>query len=252
MLKKCSKKSFFFLCPHHLICLLARKIELFNGIFYGLFAGRMNELNLEFYDNLGVDPFKLLAEVGGFNTYTDMELVYPHIKNAKSILELGAGYGRCIDFLIARRYKGKIIAVEQSAKLASYLFDHYDNKVEILQRDIKELRLKEKVDAALWMWSGFIDFSPEEQEQSITRVAGFLNKDGKLVIDLPKIGFQTIAKHQDDKNVSFESPFGNLKCYIPDTADIKKYSDAAGFKNVFHQHYFTSTDKERTLYIFEK
>ncbi|MFL5729137.1 MAG: class I SAM-dependent methyltransferase, partial [Cytophagaceae bacterium] len=135
----------------------------------------MNEKNFDFYRNLGVDPFKKLAAIGGFSSYTDLELSFPFIKNSQSILELGAGYGRCLDFFIAKGFKGKLIAVEQSEPLVQHLKSQYGDKAEILQEDIKTLQLKENVDAALWMWSGIIDFSKEEQLNTSRHIVSLLN-----------------------------------------------------------------------------
>ena len=211
----------------------------------------MNASNHLFYNNLGIDPFKLLAEVGGFSTFADLELAYPYIRRAKSILELGAGYGRCIEFFIHKKFGGKIIAVEQSSILIDYLRDRFPS-IEILQEDINQLRLKQKVDAALWMWSGFIDFSRDEQRKSIKLVSSLLTEKGVLVIDLPRLGYQTIARHEDSQHLHFESPFGNLECYLPSFVDIKSYANDAGFPTVIPKDYLTATGKERTLFILQK
>lgn len=209
----------------------------------------MNDKNLDFYNNIGIDPFKLLAEVGGFDSYKDMELVFPYIKNYTSIIELGAGYGRCIEFLLKNKFKGKIVAVEQSPVLAAHLRDNFFSQVEIIEEDIKKLALRERIDVALWMWSGFIDFSREEQMEMIRKVKSFLNPNGKIILDLPRPGVQTIAQHTDPKHLSFESPFGNLQCYLPDYDDMKEYANNAGYVSLEKIDYLTSTDKERTVYI---
>lgn len=211
----------------------------------------MNASNHLFYNNLGIDPFKLLAEVGGFSTYKDLELAYPFITNAETILELGAGYGRCIEFFIHRKFKGKLIAVEQSPYLIAHLRERFP-KIEILQADITSLELKQKVDAALWMWSGFIDFSKDEQQRSINRISSHLTEKGVLVIDLPRLGYQTIAQHKDTQHLHFESPFGNLDCYLPSLEDIQSYANKANFQEVIPRDYLTATDKERTLFILQK
>lgn len=211
----------------------------------------MNASNHLFYNNLGIDPFKLLAQVGGFSTYADLELAYPFIQNAKSILELGAGYGRCIEFFVQKKFDGKIIAVEQSTFLIEYLRDRFPNAM-ILQEDINTLKLTQKVDAALWMWSGFIDFSREEQKNSIKLVSSHLSDKGVLVIDLPRLGYQTIAQHKDSQHLHFESPFGNLDCYLPTLEDIESYAEESLFRTVTPKDYLTATGKERTLFILQK
>lgn len=214
----------------------------------------MNDQNFDFYNKLGVDPFRELAVRGGFSTFVDMELIYPYIKDSATILELGAGYGRCVEFFLQKGFKGKVIAVEQSPGLMAHMKAKFQKSknVELLQQDIKELQLTEKVDAALWMWSGLIDFSKAQQFLSLQKIHRMLNEGGKVVIDIPRIGFKTIAEHKDEKNLTFETPFGTLNCYIPDEEDMKGVKDEIGYKELKILNYKTVTDKERTIYILIK
>jgi phospholipid N-methyltransferase len=212
----------------------------------------MNNKNFNFYNNLGVDPFKKLAAIGGFSSYKDLELSYPYIKDAKSILELGAGYGRCLDFFIENKYTGKLIAVEQSGPLVEYLNQHYSSKAKILREDIKSLKLDEKVDVALWMWSGVIDFSKEEQVTTIQKISSYLSEKGKLVIDIPKLGYKTYATHTGEQSLHLDSSYGTLDCYIPSEMEMKEIRDVSGFKELKTIQYSTPTEKERTLYILSK
>jgi SAM-dependent methyltransferase len=212
----------------------------------------MNEKNFDFYKNLGVDPFKKLSVIGGFNSFTDLELCYPIISEAKSILELGAGYGRCLDFFIEKKFKGKLIAVEQSEPLVQYLKEHYSPRVEILQEDIKTLKLKENVDAALWMWSGIIDFSKDEQLITTAHIVSLLNPGGKLIVDTPRIGFQTYATHSDQQTLHLDSSYGTLDCYIPNEKEMSEMKEKLKMSKLDVTHYKTATEKERTIYILTK
>lgn len=214
----------------------------------------MNEKNLDFYNNLGVNVFRDLAIAGGFSTFRDLDQIYPLIKDSKVILEVGAGYGRCIEFLIQKGYKGKIIAIEQSPVLTAHLkenFGHLSN-IELLESDVKTLELSEKVDHVLWMWSGIIDFSKEQQIECLCNLARFLEKEGKVIIDIPQIGFQTIAEHKDTKNLLFDTPYGTLNCYLPDEKDMEEARTAGGYQKVKKLDYETSTQKKRTIYILTK
>ena len=215
-------------------------------------GGNNNNKNIDFYNNIGVDPFKIMAEIGGFDSFVDLELAYEYIKNTKSVVELGAGYGRCIDFLIKKKYKGKIYAVEYSHILALHLNDNYTQHATILQQDIKKLKLPSQVDIALWMWSGFIDFTEIEQQNCIEIIYSQLNEGGKIIMDLPRFGVQTFAQHTDKQHIHFESPYGNLDCFIPNLENIENYAHKAGFKKVTFQDYKTDTDKERSLYVLFK
>ncbi|WMJ72724.1 class I SAM-dependent methyltransferase [Cytophagaceae bacterium ABcell3] len=217
----------------------------------------MNDANLTFYENLGIDPFKELAIKGGFNSFVDLELAYPYLKESNSILEIGAGYGRCIDFFLEKKFQGTLIGIEQSTPMVAHLEKKYKeeikkDKVKIYKVDAKNLNLSQKVDAAIWMWSGIIDFSPEEQKKTISLISDHLTEKGALFIDIPRIGFRTYAEHKDLQNLHLDTPFGSLNCYIPDLKDIQKYSSVAGFNKITSLDYKTTTDKERTLYILHK
>lgn len=212
----------------------------------------MNDNNIQFYNNLGVDPFKKLSEVGGFNTYKDLEVVYPYIDQAGSIVELGAGYGRCLDFFIRNQFKGKLIAVEKATPYLNYLQENYSDRVEVINEDIKKLSLQENADVILWMFSGIIDFSRDEQIEALKRLYKLLNPGGKLVIDIPRLGFKTYADHSDEQNLKFDSQYGLLECYIPSMEDIIDYQKQAGFANFIRLGYSTTTNKERTIYILTK
>ncbi|HEY8400041.1 MAG TPA: class I SAM-dependent methyltransferase [Cytophagaceae bacterium] len=211
-----------------------------------------NNSNLKFYRNIDLDYFKKLAENGGFNLYTDLELIYDEIVQADSILELGAGYGRCLEFLVQKQYKGKIFAVEQSPKLVKYLRQVYADKVEIIHGDIKSMKIPQKVDLALWMWSGLSDFSKEEQKICFQRIADCLNDNGKVVIDVPRVGVKTFGIHQDDQNLIVVTPYGKMKCYIPNEEDVKETAGSAGFKLLRSIDYKTMKEKERTMFIIQK
>lgn len=211
-----------------------------------------NDRNIDFYNNIGVDNFKSMAEQGGFKDYVDLQLVYPYIKDCKSLVELGAGYGRCLQFLISKNFTGKLIGVEYSPVLYQYLIKHFTGTATILQKDIKSLQLDPKVEAALWMWSGFIDFTKAEQQQTISLMFNNLTSGGRLVLDVPRCGIQTIADHIDSQYIHFETEYGTLDCYIPNNEDVNRYAAAAGFQRVETINYATDTDKQRSLFILVK
>jgi len=213
---------------------------------------QINERNFNFYNQIGIDTFQSLAQDGGFSTYVDLEIAYRYIQASENIVEIGAGYGRCIEFLMCKQHQGKIIAVEQSAKLCEYLRQKYESSVEIVEGDIYTISFDQKIDTALWMWSGIIDFSLEEQAANVKHIFDLLNSKGKLFIDIPRIGIQTIASHIDQQRIKLTTDFGEIECYIPLSTEVKDYAHAAGFTRVDEINYETATDKKRTMYILKK
>src|SRR6187402_1062240 len=212
----------------------------------------MNDKNILFYDKIGLDPFKELSDRGGFSSYTDMELIAPYIPNGSSVLELGAGFGRCLSYFVEKGYQGKLTGVEYSKPLVEHLKEKFAGKAEIIHADIKKLDLKDKYDTALWMWSGIVDFSPEEQLESCKRIYNNLHEGGRLFIDVPRMGVQTIANHLDRQHLVFTTEYGEIHAYIPDDKDIESIKKEVGFNRFVKIEYSTSTDKKRTVYMLEK
>jgi trans-aconitate methyltransferase len=213
---------------------------------------QVNRKNFDFYNNIGVDTFQSMAVQGGFSTYADLEIVYQHIHPVNSILEIGAGYGRCINFLLQQQHKGSITAVEQSPVLIKHLVQHYAGRAEIIEGDINAIEIKSPVDVILWMWSGILDFSKEEQAAAVKRLAGITAPGGKIFIDVPRMGVQTIAEHTDQQHIKLTTAFGEVECYIPSNEEIQVYASSAGFTKVQQTNYETSTEKKRTMYILTK
>jgi SAM-dependent methyltransferase len=212
----------------------------------------MNDQNLLFYNNIGLDPFMELSVKGGFSSYKDMEMIASYIPADASVLELGAGFGRCLNYFIENGHKGKLTGIEYSKPLVKYLQEKFQGKAEILNADIKQLELKEKYDIALWMWSGIIDFSSEEQILSCKRIYDVLNANGRLFIDVPRLGVQTIANHLDHQHLVLTTEYGEIHAFIPDKHDMENIKEKVGFARLEKIEYATATDKKRTVYMLEK
>ncbi|HSZ25719.1 MAG TPA: class I SAM-dependent methyltransferase [Cytophagaceae bacterium] len=212
----------------------------------------MNDKNLLFYNNIGLDSFRELSDRGGFSSYKDMELIAPYINEDVSIIELGAGFGRCLNYFIDKGHKGSLTGVEYSKPLVEFLKKNFAGKAEIINADIKKLSLSSKYDVALWMWSGIIDFSKEEQLESCKKIYNLLQVGGYLIIDVPRLGIQTIADHIDNQHLVFSTEFGEIRAFVPNDLEMEKIKKEAGFEKLIKMEYSTSTDKQRTIYILGK
>ncbi len=212
----------------------------------------MNDKNLLFYNTIGLDPFMELSVKGGFSSYKDLELIAPYISKDASVLELGAGFGRCLSYFVERGHEGKLTGIEYSVPLVNHLKEKFDGKAEIINADIKKLTLNEKYDVALWMWSGIIDFSLEEQVAGCKKIYDLLNEKGRLFIDVPRLGVQTIASHLDHQHLVLTTEYGVIHAFIPDDKDLENIRKEAGFRKLEKIDYSTATDKKRTVYILEK
>ncbi len=212
-----------------------------------------NDSNKIFYNTVPLEVFESLTQQGGFDQCLDLELIESHLPTDASVMEVGAGFGRCVDFLLKRKHEAKILAVEQSPQLSKVLFDKYKNQstVLVINDDIKTLNVPDKVDVVLWLFSGMLDFAKEEQPVVLKRLRSFLKNEGKLFLDIPQLAELTVAKYTGEQDIVMETPYGNITTFLPSFADIENYASQAGFSKVSVIHYQTKTEKKRSIYMLE-
>jgi phospholipid N-methyltransferase len=212
-----------------------------------------NDSNKIFYNTVPLEVFKSLTQQGGFSACLDLEWIEKDIPASASILEVGAGYGRCVDFLLATKKEATILAVEQSAQLSKVLEEKYkeESRVQVIHDDIKTLALADKVDVVLWLFSGLLDFSKEEQPIVLKRLRSFLKDEGKLFLDIPQLANLTLAKYTSEQDIFMETAYGNITTFLPSSENIQAYALQAGFGEVSVIHYDTSTGKKRSIYRLE-
>jgi 16S rRNA A1518/A1519 N6-dimethyltransferase RsmA/KsgA/DIM1 with predicted DNA glycosylase/AP lyase activity len=212
-----------------------------------------NDSNKIFYNTVPLDVFQSLTQQGGFDGCIDLQLIEKHLPVSASIIEVGAGYGRCVDFLLNKKHEAKILAIEQSPQLSKVLMDKYRNqpKVQVINDDIKTLVVSDKMDIVLWLFSGMLDFAKEEQPVVLKRLRSFLKNDGKLFLDIPQLTELTVAKYIGKQDIIMETPYGNITTFLPAFADIEGYASQAGFSKVSVIHYNTTTEKKRSIFMLE-
>jgi hypothetical protein len=213
----------------------------------------MSESNLSFYEKLNLKAFKNFAKILGLDTGADLENIYPIIKESDAIIEIGAGYGRCIEQLLERGYQGKIIAIEQASRLVGLLYKRFGDKIQLIHADA--LKIQEelpKVQAVICLWSGFLEFSPEEQKRLIQLAYEWLSETGEFVIEIPYQKVYKIGRIGADRKVVVDTEWGVLNAYLPEEAEIRSAATAAGFKSVDSQVYETSNGIQRIFYVLNK
>ncbi len=212
----------------------------------------LNKKNFNFYNTIGIDTFQTMAVQGGFNTYADLEMAAPYIQPDDTVLEIGAGYGRCIDFLLQRNHRGAVTAIEQSAVLCAHLRQYFTGLCTVIEGDIGLTDMATGFDLVLWMWSGILDFSKTEQAAVVRKLGAITHPGGRVLIDVPRMGVQTIANHTDQQHIKLTTAFGEVECYIPTAVEVRAYAEAAGFPQVLETDYETATGKQRTMYVLLK
>ncbi len=198
-----------------------------------------------------MSTFLDIAHQSGFDTCPDMELIFERIKDTRSLAELGGGYGRCVQYLLQSGYKGTIYCIERAASMVKYMQESITaptDRVEIFHQDICDLRLPERVDAILWLWSGILEQSKAEQHLYVARIKTFLNKSGSLFIDTPHSELKVFGTKLDDHIIRVETDWGSLEAYLPSQDEIINISKGCGFSACEVIPYTTPTGLRRVMY----
>jgi len=212
----------------------------------------MTLANINFYRNIQIEKFKELAGVTGFDTGVDIDQIYPQIKDAKSIAELGVGYGRAIEQLLERGFEGKIYGIERIESFVNYMEKEYNNEnLFMLHQDIEELELPEKVDAVLWLWSGILEQNLERQKDSICRIRKYLKTGGKLFIEAPQDKIKFVGMKINKHYIRVEMEWGTLDAYMPYEEDMQLIKESCHYKSLEMIKYQSVTGLDRVFYIFE-
>jgi SAM-dependent methyltransferase len=211
-----------------------------------------NADNNAFYEALKAEGLQKFAEKGGLTSCCDLQVLTPYWSKAHSILEVGAGYGRVIDYLLQHQFAGAITAVERCNNLFQYLktrFQKFKN-LSLIQADICDFNTTNRFDLILLLWSAVAEFFPQEQLSLIVKLTKLLQKNGKLVIDtIPENVIPLYAIKHAEQIYSTKIKKNSVYTYVPSIKDIKKYISIAGITQAKHISYFTDIDRKRWLFI---
>lgn len=211
-----------------------------------------NDDNIAFYNGMEEERFRGFSQILGMDAGNDISAIYPQIKEAEVLVELGSGYGRVINNLLQRGYQNKLIAIEVVKPFVEILKRKFTGKVEIVHQNIKTLQLEVKADAILWMWSGILELPVKEQLRAVQWSYEHLKEGGKLIIEIPYQKIHYIGQMSEQKLVKVETEWGVLHAYLTNGEEITQYAQACGFKTVEEIVYKTGKDVERAIYVLEK
>ncbi|NLR91023.1 MULTISPECIES: class I SAM-dependent methyltransferase [Flammeovirga] len=214
----------------------------------------MKEGNVAFYQKMPLDIFKGFADQIGLAGGEDLQQVYATIQEDAVIMELGSGYGRIINSLKANNFKGKIIAVEIVDTLVDILKQNSSDDIQVVQADVCALDWEEEsVDIILWMWSGILELSADDQKLAIEKAYKWLKKGGRMIIECPyNDSISKVGMLSNDKKIVVEEEWGVLNATLVEEQDVAFYSSKAGFKEYSLDTYETTTQLTRAIYTLIK
>jgi hypothetical protein len=207
--------------------------------------------NLEYYENVPPQELQRLSIDSGLEQHPDLEMIYPFIKDAQNILEIGGGYGRAIDFFTKNNFKGHIDILEPTDNFFKVLKSKYPTRFNIYKEFIQTFIPTKKYDVALWLWSNIIEFDPPALEKILKKLKDATYKHGLLVIE-------TIHEHLDplgleektNDSALLDLKYGFLKIFNYSKCDLINFAEASGFKTIEVTDYQLSSGRSRTLFLF--
>lgn len=214
-----------------------------------------NYHNVEFYETLPPEGLIKASQNVGLDTCCDLKLIKQYINNATSILEIGPGYGRVINYIIDRGYKGEFYAIERSKVLYQYLQEKIPLQVNLIRGDIVNYSFNRKFDLVLWLWAGFVEFSNTEQKNLFVKLASLLNMGGVVVIDVIPMDFRPPnSKLIDEQNYIAHLPqtAAPCYCYVPSINDFSSYASLSSLQIIQNKRYITPKNRQRILHLFTK
>lgn len=213
-----------------------------------------NDNNADFYlRSFDQAVHQELVQAGGLANYCDLKLIYNDVIKANTILEVGAGYGRVIEFLVKQKIPAHIYAIERCKQYCDMLEKKYGHKITIFNEDILKFTTKDPFDLILWLWSGISDFNPDEQLKVIKNLVNYLSENGILILETLYCGEK--PKNSDiSEGYYYTKAINNsvIHGYIPSSEKISNYKDQLGFRMLKQLHYLTSTNRPRILYWLSK
>jgi len=209
-----------------------------------------NKSNIDYYEQVPPSVQSSFAEKGGLASHCDLERFSTLIHKATSILEVGACYGRVLDYVKTHNPSAKIVSIERSSKFYHILRNKYEGNVDILHTDLFDFHYNQSFDLILWMWSGLSDFSKKEQLLAIKLLLNYLGNNGTLVID-------TFSHSAKPKNAEFSEQQAyiikvneaTLFGYIPSPNEMTNYAKKLN-ATVKYEPYLTICGRPRALYYF--
>ena len=214
-----------------------------------------NEDNNLFYETVKVNGLKSLAEIAGLSACCDLDLLQPYWSKAESILDIGAGYGRAVDYLLTHGFQGQITAVERCNVMFEYLEKNFgqDKNVNLLHCDIRCFTNTHKnFDLVLLLWSGIADFTKTEQIAVFSKARSLLEKGGTLILDIIPHDIQPMSSEYIGDG-TYVIPFNGVNgyVYLPEPKAIEASAKTSGFLSIDLIHYATDTKRKRCVYIIK-
>ena len=213
-----------------------------------------NQKNKTYYDTVDLSIQTGYAVRGGLSDHCDLKQIQHLVESANSILEVGAGYGRVLEYLIDTNYPGDITAIELSDQFFQTLAKYQDH-VKLLHGSVLDETVlgNAQYDLILWLWSGISDFTHEEQKKVIHILTRRLVVGGTLVVEvLAHDNVPLNAVTGTTQSYVIKANDATLYGYIPSPQEIVECAQAHEDLKVTHHHYQTDAGRNREMHFIRR
>jgi SAM-dependent methyltransferase len=212
-----------------------------------------NASNVSFYQQVPIHYLKELAAKVGLDDCCDVKAIRSHyVANASSILEVGPGFGRVLNYILSLGFQGSLAAIERIPNLIHFLKKEFGDRVEIFETDLLQFKTQKKFDLILWMWAGINEFTKAEQLLALRNLTNVLDPNGFLIFEIIPSNLESVtAKSVNDNNQYriLPTPYGLAYDFCPTPHEIEQYLITLNLKKVEIIQYQSRTNNKRLMYI---
>ena len=208
----------------------------------------LNQQNQQYYSHFRKHDLDHYLNAAGLSTNKDLLLILPHIELANSILIVGGGFGREIDFIQAHNHCANISVVERNADYIDYMRGNHKNCTYFCE-DILNWTPTEKFDVVLLLFGMIQEFSADEIPQLFEILAASLSKDGTVMID-GMASLQSTERFTFHDHNYFEMEHENcvLKANVYSHSKLAKLASHTPLKLKHSLPYITDTGMQRCMH----
>lgn len=201
-----------------------------------LFGFSTSKVNRHFYENLTHELYVKFASLSGLQDGQDVLAIQSYVKDANTVLEIGAGFGRAVDQMIELNPTAEVTALEICNSMCTYLNTRYMDQaqVRVVHSGFLEYETVQSYSLITMLWSTLTVFPPLEQQECLIHCRELLEKGGHLVIDLYGGSKDTVHSglHQMDRFYVAEFSGYKQYGYLPEHAELLQMAEIAGLKLV--------------------
>ena len=214
-----------------------------------LWYNKDNQTIYEHFNKGEIDRYYSNLGIGN----KDLDALGPLIEQATDVLEVGAGSGRVVNYILEHHPEKQVVAVERVTAFYQNLEEHYGHRAVIVHSDIMQYRPRKTFDTILLLWAGICEFNLEEQENLVAHLSALQSDDGCLVIETMMSAYDSsnVTTIQQSNDYLIERGDDTMHCHIPSLSAMQCMGAEAGYQSVTPL-YYQSRDCKRVLYVLRK